>query len=264
MTSFSSSSLPGLSSPQTSRYVARTESTVKATPRSPRTSSSPRQHLRHTSSQSGSKLRVLDLDEEPCLSHRESRKCLKCQRDRHAPTPGLSPIQSGRNISSSRQKVRTRVHESGSPCSSYNEAPQVDSEGRLQMARSQAHQRPNQLLFEAKHTNRRLASGKQVQVAALASPESPVYPLPPLSVPSTPPQHLRVFRHRPHQGSISSFTSASPSPLSRRLLPLASGYSTPSPSTRSRKSRSIRCVPGSHLLFFSYPLLWGHSRAFVL
>lgn len=261
MASFPSASISGLSTPQTQRYAVRTEHT---SPRSPRTGPSHQQHSRHTSSQSGSKVRAWDLDDEPCLSHKASRKCLKCQRDARRPTPEVKPIQSGRNIATSRLKVRTGGRDSGSACVGCNEAPHADSEGRLQTARSQVHQRPNQL-FEAKHTNRRLASEKQAQVAALASPLAPEFPPTPASlpVPSTPPQHLRALRNRPHlatQGSVPSFTSLSASPLSRCFIPPSSGYSTPSPSTRSRKSRSIRYVSSS--LLTSNPL--GRSCTLLL
>lgn len=230
----------GLSSPQ--RHAPRSDSTLSSTPRSPRTPNSHQQHIANAGSQSGSKLR---LEEARCLSHRPSRKCIKCQRDHsRSATAGLSPIQPGQNAFSSRLKVRSKRCGPGSPHNELdNEAPHAHSHSSPRSTRSQSHQRSANRPFDPRHTVGRLASDSLVKAPALASPASPVFSLPsPLAFSFTPPQQLRNRPRLLTQGSISSFASASPSPLSRCIPPPSSGYSAPSTPTRSRKSRSIRYV----------------------
>ncbi len=244
MSSFSSSSsFSGLSSAHSARFAARTDGKETSRPRSSRASTSSYQA---TSSKSGSKVRRFDLGEGQCSPDRVGTPASsrKYQQDGHDPKPGHSPVQTSRNSYSRRLKVRSYTNESGSPCSSSNEArrsPKPVPDLRLQTARFQAHQHPHQLPSQVNPT-RRLASGQHIQVA-LASPISLVFPLPPspLSSPRTPPQRPRSLKHNTHayltpQGSHSSLTTSS-TPLSLRSRIVASGVSTPSNTRQSRPSR---------------------------
>ena len=177
MTSYSSSSFSGPSSPISPSVIARTDRKCPSGPRSPR-SEARYQLSSNTRRENGSKVRCLDPPREPSLPDRMGSLAgpRKSPRPAGVSMTGLFPTQTVRESRSS--KVRRKcADDSGSPSSTPpREARAMPSNLSQQPSLAfQAHHRHHEPTA-AEYTNRRLLHG-QLQVPTSPGLVSPALPL---------------------------------------------------------------------------------------